>query len=316
MEFGLHYWVGFLAFVVAIILYDLIKLHRGSNELSLRSASIMTGIWVLIALLFGIIIYFSHGRVKALEFITGYIVELTLSVDNIFVFLIIFIYFKIPKQYQYRVLFWGIIGAIVMRFAMIIGGIYILKKFEWIFYLFGAFLIISAVKISVMDLNGNFKSNSDGVVTKILKRFNRITAKFHGDKFFVFEKGRLKITPLFIALVAVEKTDLIFAMDSIPAILAITQDKFIVFASNILAILGLRSLYFLIENLILSFKYLKYGIALILMFIGIKMILSLQGVHISVEYSLLIIFSIISTCGIASWYLTKDNYPKKAIAKD
>jgi tellurite resistance protein TerC len=264
----------------------------------------MFGVWVLLASIFCTFIYFYAGRVAALEFITGYTVELTLSMDNVFVFLLIFMHFKIPAQFQHRVLYWGILGAIFMRLIMIAGGIYIFEHFNWIFYIFGLLLIISAIKIFFMETNTLLNGQSSSTMS-FLKRFGRATHTMHEDKFFIIENGQRKFTPLFVALILVEKTDLIFALDSIPAILAITQDPFIVFTSNIFAILGLRSLYFMLEGLVERFRYLKYGISIILGFIGIKMITSMQGFHLPVEYSLIIILSILTISILISWYLTK-----------
>ncbi len=307
MDFPLYLWVAFIVAVMAVTVIDLKMFHKSARNISLKESSTMVGIWILLASIFCTFIYFYAGRTSAMEFITGYIVELALSVDNVFVFLLIFMYLKIPKQFQHRVLYWGILGAIVMRLIMIVGGIYIFRHFSWIFYIFGVILVISAIKIFFVDINsGFFNTNSSGVMS-LLKRFARVTDEIHGDKFIVEENGRKVFTPLFVALILVEKTDLLFALDSIPAILAITQSPYIVFTSNIFAILGLRSLYFMVEGLVERFIYLKYGISIILGFVGIKIIISIQGFHIPIEYSLMFIMLVLlGSIGI-SLYLTRQS---------
>ncbi len=304
MEFPLYFWIGFIAFVMVVTVIDLKSFHKRAHKITLWESSTMVSIWVLLASIFCTFIYFYGGRVMALEFITGYVVELALSMDNVFVFLLIFMHFKIPARFQHRVLYWGILGAIFMRLIMITGGIYLFQHFTWIFYIFGSLLIISAIKIFFMETNGPLTGETSNTMS-FLKRFGKTTSKIYGDKFVVLENGHRKFTPLFIALILVEKTDLIFALDSIPAILAITQNTFIVFTSNIFAILGLRSLYFMLERLVERFRYLKYGISIILGFVGFKMIAAMQGFHLPVEYSLMIILSVLITSILVSWHLTK-----------
>lgn len=306
MEFPLYFWAIFIAFIFFVIALDLGIFHKRAHVMSFRESSTMVSVWVLMASLFCTFIYFYSGRKYALEFITGYVVELSLSMDNVFVFLLVFMYFKIPTIYQHRILFWGIVGAIFMRLIMIAGGIYLFQNFEWIFYIFGALLIASAVKICFINLDDQAVNENTNGVIKLLKRFGNVTDKIEGQNFVVYENGKRMFTPLFVALILVEKTDLIFALDSIPAILAITQEPFIVFTSNIFAILGLRSMYFMLEKLVSRFIYLKYGISLILGFIGLKMMLLMWGVHIAVELSLLFIITVLFISISASWYLTRN----------
>lgn len=306
VEFPLHFWIIYILFVMCIIALDLGLFHKRAHVMSFRESSTMVSIWILLASVFCTFIYFYAGRKYALEFITGYVVELSLSMDNVFVFLLLFMYFKIPTVYQHRILFWGIIGAIIMRLFMITGGIYLFQNFEWVFYIFGALLIVSAVKICFIKLDDSTVSEGSNVIIKILKKFGRVTDKIEGQNFIVYQDGKRMFTPLFVTLILIEKTDLIFALDSIPAILAITQEPFIVFTSNIFAILGLRSMYFMLEKLVSRFIYLKYGISAILAFIGLKMIMLMWGVHIAVEFSLLFIITTLSISIIASWYLTRN----------
>lgn len=306
MEFPLYFWIVFIVIVMAVTVADLKMFHKRAHNISLRESSTMVSVWVLLASVFCTFIYFYAGRVRALEFITGYVVELALSIDNVFVFLLIFMYLRIPREFQHRVLYWGILGAIIMRLIMITGGIYIFQHFVWIFYIFGLFLIISAIKILFVDINSGFFSENSNGIMNFLKRFGRVTDQIHGDKFIIEENGRKIFTPLFVALILVEKTDLLFALDSIPAILAITQSPYIVFTSNIFAILGLRSLYFMVEGLVERFKYLKYGISVILGFVGVKMIASMQGFYMPIEYSLLFIITSLVASISVSWYLTRN----------
>ncbi|KIE05490.1 putative membrane protein [Candidatus Jidaibacter acanthamoeba] len=290
--FSVYFWVGFVAFVLVMLAIDLGVLNKKPKEPKFKEVFFLTIFWIILAFLFGGLIYAYAGSQKAMEFITGYLVELSLSVDNVFVFVLLFNYFKVDIKYQHRVLFWGIVGAIIMRFLMITGGIYLVQHFQWIFYLFGAFLIFSAYKIAFSE--SEEVEIEDNKLIIFLKRYLRVTNKHHGDKFVVIEKGKRVFTPLFVLLILVEQSDLIFAMDSIPAILAITQDAFIVFTSNIFAILGLRSLYFLLAKVVHKFVYLKYGLSVILAYIGTKMILLVQGVHIPTPLSLgVIILSIL-----------------------
>jgi tellurite resistance protein TerC len=279
-------WGGFLAFFLALLILDLGVLHREAAELSVRQALFWTGVWVSVALSFTLVIYglyehrwFGFEPVDALGggadavvlFVTGYVLEWSLSVDNIFVIALIFSYLKIPALYQYRVLFWGIVGAIVLRGLMIATGTALLSHFDWMFYVFGAILIVSALRMlrdeeAEPDFGTSFPA-------RLVRRFVPVTDDLERARFFVRREGRLHATPLFVALVMVELTDVVFAVDSIPAILAVTRDPFIVFTSNAFAILGLRSLYFAVAGLMAMFRYLKYSLVLILAFVGVKMLM-------------------------------------------
>ncbi len=305
MTFPLTYWFGFLGFVLFALAVDLGVFHKRDKVVSFKDASIMSTVWFVFAMIFCFIIYKDSGSQKSLEFLTGYIVELSLSMDNVFVFVLIFGYFKVPAVYQHRVLFWGIIGAIVMRFIMITGGVYIFSKFEWVFYFFGAFLIYTGFKIAVSQEKKEEVSEQKNSMITFLSKFMRITPHFEGHNFWVKVKGKWACTPLFVVLLLVEKTDLIFALDSIPAIIAITQDPFIVFTSNIFAILGLRSLYFMLASAIHKFSHLKYGIAVILMFVGFKMLASMQGIHIPTTYSLAVIVLVLASSIMFSLWKNK-----------
>lgn len=312
MNFTLSFWIGFFIFVLIALAIDLGISNKKPKTLTFKEAATLTGVWILLASIFCTIIYFYSDRQKALEFITGYVVELSLSMDNVFIFVLIFSYFKVPPNYQHSVLFWGIIGAIVMRFIMIFGGIYLFQTMEWLFYVFGIVLIYSGIKIVFYKENANMSSNTNSVINFISK-YIKVSKDYHGDKFFIIENGKRVITPLFIVLFFIEKTDLIFALDSIPAIIAITQDPFIVFTSNIFAILGLRSLYFMLANLMERFSYMKFGLSIILVFVGCKMIGNMLGYHITIEYSLLFIISVLILSILISLYLTKksvQNPPK------
>lgn len=301
--FSVYFWIAFLAFIIIALVMDLGVLHKRPQSLSMRTAGIMTFFWFSLAMLFNIMLYFYAGDQKAMEFLTGYLVELSLSVDNVFVFVLLFTYFKVERRFQHRVLFWGVCGAIVMRFIMITAGIYLVEHFKWIFYVFGVFLIYSAYKIMFSDQHE--VDPADNKLILWLKKYIRLTDQYHGEKFTIIQDGKRYCTPLLIVLILVEKTDLVFAMDSIPAILAITRDAFIVFTSNIFAILGLRSLYFLLVNLVDRFVYLKYGLGFILSYIGVKMILVVQEVHIPIALSLSVIIVALALSIIISFVKTR-----------
>lgn len=264
-------WVGFNVFVLAMLALDLGVFHRKAHEVSLKEAGAWSAVWVSVALLFNVVIWQYAGPQIGLEFLTGYLVEKSLAVDNIFVIAIIFSYFAIPAKYQHRVLFWGIIGALVMRGAFIAAGSYMLKEWHWIIYVFGALLLITGIKMAVKrDEEFDVENNP---VMKLARRFIPLTHKLDGQRFWTVENGRRVATPLFLALLLVEFADLVFAIDSIPAIFAITDDPFIVYTSNVMAILGLRSMYFLLAGIVHKFVYLKLALALVLVFVGGKMML-------------------------------------------
>ena len=265
-------WVIFNLFVLAMLALDLGVFHRKEHEVKFKEAVIWSIVWITLALLFNSGIYFWKGSKPALEFLTGYVIEKSLSVDNIFVFLLIFSYFKVPAQYQHKVLFWGILGALIMRAVFIVAGVTLIQKFHWIIYIFGAFLIFTGIKLW-REKKKEIQPERNPVL-KLFRKLVPVTEEYQQGKFFVKKDRRRLATPLFVVLLVVETTDLIFAVDSIPAILAITLDPFIVYTSNVFAILGLRALYFALAGLMRLFDYLHYGLAAILIFVGIKMILS------------------------------------------
>jgi tellurite resistance protein TerC len=265
------FWVLFNIFVVAMLVLDLGVFHRRVHTVKFREALIWSVVWVALAIIFAVVIYFWHGRTPSLEFVTGYVIELSLSVDNLFVFLLIFRYFQVPPGHQHKVLFWGILGALIMRAIFIAAGVGLIQRFHWIIYVFGAFLVYSGIKLF---RQGEAEIHPEkNPVLRLFRRWVPVTKDYEGDKFFIRRTG-LFATPLLVVLVVVETTDLLFAVDSIPAILAITRDAFIVYTSNVFAILGLRSMYFALAGMMEMFRYLHYGLSLVLMFVGGKMLLS------------------------------------------
>jgi tellurite resistance protein TerC len=265
------FWILFNAFVVAMLVLDLGVFHRRSHTVKFREAMIWSTVWVALAVIFAVVIYFWHGRASSLEFVTGYVIELSLSVDNLFVFLLIFRYFQVPPGHQHKVLFWGILGALVMRAIFIAAGVGLIQRFHWIVYVFGAFLVYSGLKL-LRQGEAEIHPESNPIL-RLFRRWVPVTKDYEGNKFFVRRTG-LFATPLLVVLLVVETTDLLFAVDSIPAILAITRDAFIVYTSNVFAILGLRSMYFALAGMMEMFRYLHYGLSLVLMFVGSKMLLS------------------------------------------
>ena len=297
METPVIFWVLFNAFVLVMLALDLGVFHRKSHEVSVKEALIWTFVWIFLALVFNAILYFWRGQQQALEFFTGYLVEKALSVDNIFVFIMIFTYFQIPAQYQHKVLFWGILGALIMRVIFIFAGVALLEKFHFTIYIFGALLIFTGIK---MFNHSNAKIHPEkNPVIIFFRKLMPVTPALHGDRFFTKIDGKRYATPLFLVLLLVETTDLIFAVDSIPAILAITQDQFIVYTSNVFAILGLRSLYFALSGIVHRFWLLSYGLAVVLVFVGVKMML-IDFYKIPIEWSLLFIATIITASVILS----------------
>lgn len=267
-----YLWVLFAVVIMGLLALDLGVFHRKSHTVKMREALTWSGVWIALALIFNGFIYYTRGPVPAMEFLTGYLVEEALSVDNLFVFLMVFSFFRVPAEYQHKILFWGIIGALVMRAAFILAGITLIQKFHWVIYIFGAFLIITGIK---MLSNDDDEINPErNPVLKLFRRVMPVTDNYDRDNFFVRKEGRLFATPLFVVLLMVETTDVIFAVDSIPAILGITTDPFIVYTSNVFAIMGLRSIYFALAGLMQIFHYLKYGLCAILVFVGTKMLLS------------------------------------------
>lgn len=291
MDTPIIFWILFNAFVLIMLALDLGVFHRKTHEVSLKEALTWTFVWIFLALIFNMVIFYWRGRQQALEFFTGYLVEKALSIDNIFVFIMIFTYFQIPSKYQHKVLFWGILGALLMRVIFIFAGVALIEKFHFTIYIFGALLIYTGYK---MFYNDNAKIDPEkNQLIRFFKKFMPVTPHLQEDNFFVKLNGKLYATPLFLVLLLVETTDLIFAVDSIPAILAITQDQFIVYTSNVFAILGLRSLYFALAGVVHRFWLLSTGLAIVLVFVGIKMLL-IDLYKIPIELSLIFIAFIIT----------------------
>lgn len=266
-----YLWIGFNIFVLIMLALDLGVFHRKSHEVNIKEALIWSLVWITLAMIFNYGIYEYMGKVKALEFFTGYVLEKSLSVDNIFVFILVFSFFKVPSSYQHKVLFWGILGALVMRVILIFSGVALLTKFHWLIYIFGAFLIFTGVKMMLQK--DNHIEPDKNILVRLFKKFYPVTNDYHGDKFFVKIDAKRFATPMFVVLLVIEFTDLVFAVDSIPAILAITNDTFIVYTSNVFAILGLRSLYFALAGVMKYFRFLKIGLSVILVFVGTKMMI-------------------------------------------
>jgi tellurite resistance protein TerC len=279
-------WLVFNLFVLAMLALDLGVFHRKTHEVSVREALTWTCVWITLAMLFNVFVYYYFDRSKALEFFTGYLIEKSLSVDNIFVIILIFSYFKVPSAYQHKVLFWGILGALVMRVIFILTGVELIHRFHWLIYIFGGFLVYTGIR---MLTSGDLKIDPEkNPLVKLARKVMPITPSFEGDRFFVKQEGKTWATPLFLVVILIETTDLIFAVDSIPAILAISDDSFIVYTSNVFAILGLRSLYFALAGIEKYFVYLKYGLSAILVFVGVKMCIA-DLFKIPIEVSLIVI---------------------------
>ncbi len=302
-----YVWMGFVLFIILMLGLDLGVFHKNTREVKIKEALMWTFFWISLALLFNIGIYHFYGSEKAIQFLTGYLIEESLSIDNLFVFILIFQYFKVPARYQHKVLFWGILGAMIMRIVFILSGIWLIEKFHWVIYVFGAFLILTGFRMAFQN-EGSIKPEANPII-RFFKRVFPVTEHYHGERFFVRLHHRNYATPLFIVLLMIEISDLIFAVDSIPAILAITSDPFIVFTSNVFAILGLRSLYFALSAVADYFSYLKYGLAAIMAFVGIKM-LSSDIYKIDPIYSLLVITCILSLSILASLVATYRNDKK------
>ncbi|MSR19290.1 MAG: TerC family protein [Phycisphaerales bacterium] len=304
-------WIGFIGGVAALITADLLILHRRPAAVPMRQALQMTAFWVLLAAALCVAIGFWRGQDSAMLFATAYIVEESLSVDNVFVFAVIFARFGVPPQYQPRVLFWGIIGAVVMRGAFIAGGLALVSMFAWTMYIFGAILIWAGVKLVLVHASDaqTFDPSTSRLV-RVLQKFLPLSSTGDGGRFTIRQSGRLRLTPLFLVLCVIEVSDLLFAVDSIPAVIGITRDPFIVFSSNIMAILGLRALYFVVSNLLEKFHLLHYGLGLIIVFIGVKLILGAlpiastevgeHGIHISSMITLSVIVLVLTGFSLAS----------------
>jgi tellurite resistance protein TerC len=291
-------WVGFNVFVLIMLALDLGVFHRKAHVVSFKESISWTMVWIALAMVFNVWIWQHFGPQKGLEFFTGYVIEKSLSVDNVFVFALLFSYFAVPQLYQHKVLFWGVLGALVMRAIMIVLGAALITKFAWIIYIFGAFLILTGIKMVVKKEEEIHPENNP--VVRWFKKFMKVTPEFRGDKFFVKENGIRMATPLFVVLLLVEVSDLIFAVDSIPAIFAVTKDPFIVYTSNVFAIMGLRSLYFALAGVMDKFHYLKIGLGFVLTFVGVKMLLAHTPWKIDTLLSLGVIVGILAASVIAS----------------
>jgi len=298
-------WAGFNLFVLAMLALDLGVFHRKSHTVTVKEALVWTGVWVTLALIFNLLIYSYFGEEKAVEFFTGYLIEKSLSVDNIFVIILIFSYFQVPQEYQHKVLFWGILGALVMRVIFIFSGIELIHRFHWLVYIFGGFLIFTGIRMLTSD-DSKIEPEKNPVI-KLARRIFSVTQAFEGDNFFVKRESKTWATPLFLVVILIEATDLIFAVDSIPAILAISDDPFIVYTSNVFAILGLRSLYFALSGIEKYFHYLKFGLSAILVFVGVKMCI-VDFFKIPVEISLIVIVFILAISMLSSVL-----FPKKQV---
>ncbi|MBC6605190.1 TerC family protein [Hymenobacter sp. BT188] len=304
MENTPAFWVGFNIFVLAMLMLDLLVFNRKAHVVKMREALGWSAFWIALSLCFNYLVYRTMGEQAGLEFLTGYLIEKSLSVDNLFVFLLIFSYFKVPQQYQHKILFWGIIGALVLRAIFILVGAALLAKFHFLLYVLGAFLIYTGIKMATSGSEPEIDPDNNPVV-KFLSRYMPITSKIEDGRFFVRKENLLFATPLFVVLVMVETTDVVFAADSIPAILAVSRDTFIVYTSNVFALLGLRALYFALEGLMRLFHYLHYGLSLILIFIGFKLLIT-DYFHIPMAISLGVVGFILVISVIISLVLPKE----------
>jgi tellurite resistance protein TerC len=304
-------WGSFSLFVIGMLALDLGVFHRKSHSVSVKEALSWTAVWIAIAMLFNLFVYHYFNKEAALEFFTAYVVEKSLSIDNIFVIIMIFSYFHVPDEYQHKVLFWGIFGALIMRVIFIFAGIELIHKFHWLLYFFGGFLVVTGARL-IFGEEKPMDPEKNPIVRLVRKMFP-VTQTFEGDRFFVHRDHKLWATPLFIVVMLIEATDLIFAVDSIPAIISISEDPFIVYTSNVFAILGLRSLYFALAGIEKYFTYLKYGLASILMFVGIKMVI-VDFYKIPVEISLIIISLLLAIPMIASVLVKKDSPHPRALS--
>ncbi|MHB8137751.1 MAG: TerC family protein [Smithellaceae bacterium] len=291
------WWIFFAVFILAMLALDLGVFNRKSHVIKMKEAMLWTLFWVTLALLFCMGIYFFYGHAKAMEFVASYLIEYSLSIDNLFVFMLIFRFFNVPHAYEHKALFWGILMALVTRGVFIFAGVALINTFSWVMYIFGAFLIFTGIK---MALNKQTEVHPDkNIAIKLLRYFIPVSNTFSGAKFFVVKKGVRYATPMLAVLLALETTDILFAIDSIPAVLAISKDPFIVYTSNVFAILGLRSLFFAISGLMKLFHLLHYGLAAILTFVGVKMLIE-DYFHVPVAASLLVIISILAVSIVSS----------------
>ncbi|HLT45902.1 MAG TPA: TerC family protein [Rubricoccaceae bacterium] len=291
-------WGGFVAYVVTLLLIDLLWFNRKSHKIEWGEAARISAFFILSAVAVNVFVWLEYGATAGLTFFTGYLVEVSLSVDNLFVIAVLFGYFGVPAQYQHRVLFWGIFGAVVMRAVMIFLGVALINRFEWVLYVFGVFLLLTGMRMLITSEVA--EEPGQNRLLRTLRRVLPVTKSYHGEQFFIKRMGRRLVTPLFLVLVMIELTDVVFAVDSIPAILGITTDPFLAFSSNIMAIVGLRALYFLLAGIIERVRYLHYGLGLVLVFIGAKM-LAHEWVHVPTWVSLSVITSLIGASALFSW---------------
>lgn len=299
-------WLTLIAAIAAMLIVDLLLVHRTAHVISIKEAAIESSIWISIGLLFGVVMILWHGGQAGTEYYAGFLIEKSLSVDNVFVWAVIFSFFAVPREYQFRVLFWGIFGALVLRAIFIFAGTAMIARFEWVLYIFGAFLLYTALKIARHDEEKEVDYNNN-VAMRLVRRFVPTTDEYDGQKLFTHKAGHRLATPLFAVLILIEVTDVVFAVDSVPAVLAVSREPFIVFASNAFAILGLRSLYFLLGGMQGKFRYLNIGLGVILAFVGIKMLIIGKPIeyHMPVYISLAVIFSVLAISIIASLYADK-----------
>lgn len=293
-------WAIFFVIVVIMFALDLGVFNRGSKHISVKKALIMTGFWIFLALLFGLFIYTQMGSDKTMEYLTAYVIEKTMSIDNLFVFIVIFGYFCVPDEYQHKALFCGIVGALAFRAIFIVAGVELLERFDFVMYIFGAILIYTAIKTMMKKETEEPKSK---LAERMSKRFN-VCPTYDGDKLFTVQNGVKMMTPLLLCIIVIELTDIMFAFDSIPAVLAISTDTFIVYTSNIFAVLGLRSLYFALKGTMMHLEYLKYGLGVILAFVGVKMLIA-NYYHVDVVFSLVFILTVLAVTIVASMAMRK-----------
>ncbi|HOP58416.1 MAG TPA: TerC family protein [Bacteroidales bacterium] len=303
MEVSIYFWIGFHILIFIMLGLDLGIFSREAHKVPVKEALIWFAVWIITALLFNLFVLYEFGKTKALEYFTSYLVEKSLSVDNIFVFILIFTYFAVPDKYQHKILFWGVLGALVMRGIFIFAGVALINRFHWIVIVFGGFLLVTGVKM-LFESDIHIDPSKNPIV-KFARRFLPVTDDAHHGKFFVRINHKLYATPFFLVLLIIESSDLLFAVDSIPAVLAISQDRFIVYTSNIFAILGLRSLYFAVSGIMGYFRFLKIGLAIILAYVGVKMIVSFFHFEIPILLSLTIIGSILLMSILASLVVKK-----------
>jgi tellurite resistance protein TerC len=304
MQVSIFFWIGFHIFIFLMLALDLGIFNKKAHKIPVKEALLWSSVWITLALLFSVFVFYEFGKTRTLEFLTGYVIEYSLSVDNIFVFILIFSYFAVKDEYQHRILFWGIIGALIMRGIFIFAGVALIHRFHWIVIFFGGFLVFTGIKM--MFQKETQVDPGKNPVSKVFRKFISVSDEPHGGKLFLRINYRNYATPLFLVLLVIESSDLIFAVDSIPAVLAISKETFIVYTSNIFAILGLRSLYFAVAGIMSYFRYLKVGLSFILTFVGLKMLASFFNIEIPIVTSLAIIISILLISIITSVIIKKE----------